>query len=119
MKYCNCTMKINEILRRVRESKELTQQNLADELGVDVTTVNRWESEEGTIKNKMLEQIAKVYNLTVSQIYSYQDNPSLLQEPISVYAKTKRKVSVLMEIDGTATTLEECFLMLKKLNAAI
>lgn len=47
-------MKVNEIIRRLRESKGLTQQNVADDLDIQVGTVIRWEK-EGNIKSEQLE----------------------------------------------------------------
>ena len=37
-------MEMNEIVRRVRENKPLTQENLASAIGVHVTTMIRYES---------------------------------------------------------------------------
>ena len=110
-------MKINEIIRRLRNSRGLTQENIADEIGVHVTTMVRYEN-DGTIPDGKLESLAKALGVTVSDIYAYKDNPSLLSEPMEYY-KTKKKVSITIELDGTAATLNEWLSTLKKINAAL
>lgn len=111
-------MELNEVIRRVREDKGLTQQNVADELSVDVGTIIRWEKVGTKIKSEYLEKLAKVFETTVSELYNYRDNPSLLNEPFQYY-QSQKKVSILVQLDGTSNTLNEWFATLKKLNAAI
>ena len=111
-------MKVNEIIRRLRESKGLTQQNVADDLDIQVGTVIRWEK-EGNIKSEQLERLAKLLSVTVSDIYSYQENPSMLNEPIEFYKSQTKRVSILVQLDGTTNTLNDWFATLKKLNAAL
>jgi transcriptional regulator with XRE-family HTH domain len=109
-------MKVNEVIRRLREDKGLTQQNIADELGVENGTVIRWEK-GGNIKSENLERIAKVLGVTVTDIYSYSENPTLLNEPLAAY--NTHKVQVLVQLDGTTNTLNAWVSTLKKLNAAL
>ena len=110
-------MTINEIIRRLREDKGLTQQNIADDLNVQVGTVIRWEK-DGNIKSEQLEKLAKLLGVTVADIFNYQEKPEMLNEPIEFY-KSQKKVSVLIQLDGTTSTLNDCFATLKKLNAAL
>lgn len=107
-----------EVIRRIRENKDLTQQNIADELGVDKTTIIRWE-QEGNIKTPQLEKLAKAFKMELSDLYKYHSEPLLLSEPHSFYAKAKTKVSIMVELDGSVSTLDSWFATLKKLNAAI
>jgi len=112
-------MTLNEIIRRIRDSKGLTQQNVADELKVDITTINRWESDGASVKNSALQKLAAVFKMSVSDIYAYQDHPQLLKEPISAYKKSQKHISIMIELDGTTDTLNTSFDMLKRLNAAL
>ena len=111
-------MKINEIIRRLREAKGFTQQNIADDLSIQVGTVIRWEK-EGNIKSEQLERIAKLLGVTVADIYSYVENPTMLNEPVEFYKSQQKKVSILVQLDGSTSTLNDWFATLKKLNAAI
>lgn len=63
-------MEWGEIVRRLREQKGLTQQNLADELKVDKTTIVRWE-QDGNIKTPQLEKIARALSMEPSRLYEY------------------------------------------------
>lgn len=111
-------MKINEIIRRLREAKGFTQQNIADDLDIQVGTVIRWEK-NGNIKSSELERLAKILDVTVADIYNYVEHPSMLNEPIEFYKSQQKKVSILVQLDGTTTTLNEWFATLKKVNAAL
>ena len=106
------------IIRRIRESKGLTQQNIADELGVNTTTIIRWE-QEGKIKSDQLEKLAKAFGMEMGDLYAYHNNPLLLNEPLEYYKKAKKDVSVIVHLDGNNNTLNEWIAVLKKLNAAI
>jgi transcriptional regulator with XRE-family HTH domain len=75
-------MTINAILRRLRESKNLSQQNVADELDVNVTSIGRWETDGEEIKNSTLKKLSTLYNVKVSDLYTYEQNPSIFEEPI-------------------------------------
>jgi len=115
----NCTnMNWGELIRRIREQKELTQQNLADELKVHKSTVIRWE-QKGKIKAPMLEKIADAFSMKLADLYSYHSNPTLIEDPISYYGKGKSKVSIVVELDGSLGTLDEWLTMLKRINNAI
>jgi transcriptional regulator with XRE-family HTH domain len=113
-------MELNEIVRRVRENRSLTQQNVAEEIGVNVSTINRYESSGAKIPVGKLEDIAKALKTTVSDLYAYKENPALLEEPLQFFYKNARKqVSITVQLDGTTETLNEWFSTLKKINSAI
>lgn len=110
-------MEWGEIIRRIRQDKGLTQENVADELGVDKTTIIRWE-QSGKIKADQIEKLAKVFGVELSQLYAYHTEPSLLEDPLAYY-KTKTKITVTVELDGSLDTLHQWFATLKKVNAAL
>lgn len=84
-------MKWGAVIRRIREDKGMTQQNIADELGVNVTTIVRWEQEDN-IKTPQLEKIAKALGVKLSDLYSYHTNPSLLEDPLTLYLATAARL---------------------------
>lgn len=110
-------MEWGDIIRRIRQDKGLTQENVAEELGVDKTTIIRWE-QSGKIKADQLEKLAKVFGIELAQLYAYHTEPSLLEDPLAYY-KAKTKVSITIELDGSMDTLNQWFATLKKLNAAL
>ena len=58
----------SERLRQYRRSKNLTQQELADRLGVSNKTISRWESEGGYPDVPLLVPLARVLGVTVDDL---------------------------------------------------
>lgn len=58
----------SERLRQYRRSKDLTQQELADRLGVSNKTVSRWESEGGYPDVPLLVPLARALGVTVDDL---------------------------------------------------
>ena len=55
-------------LKELRESKNLTQSELAYKLGVSNGCVGMWESTEQTPKSSMLIKIADYFNVTIDEL---------------------------------------------------
>jgi len=65
-------MKLGDRIRLLRIGSNLSQDNLADEIGVDKSTIVRYEkgTNRRSIPANQLEKIAKVFNLTLSELFS-------------------------------------------------
>ena len=114
-------MELGDIVRRLREDKDLTQENLAKMVGMPTNTIHRYENDyKDRIPLDRLERIAKALQTNMAALYSYKENPQLLRDPINyVQELHTQKVSILVELDGTVETLNTWFNTLKKLNAAL
>lgn len=55
-------------LRQWRRAKEITQQGMADMLGVHVNTYQNWEEAPDKISIANAVKIAKIFNLTIGDI---------------------------------------------------
>lgn len=55
-------------LRQWRIAKEITQQGMADMLGVHVNTYQNWEEAPDKISITNAVKIAKIFNLTIDDI---------------------------------------------------
>ena len=55
-------------IRKIRESNELTQEQLADKLGIGRTTVTMWESGESLPRADKLKKLAEILNCTVDEL---------------------------------------------------
>lgn len=55
-------MEFSEKIKKLRKLKNLTQEALANELGITFSTVNRWENNK-TIPNKLTMQVVENYYL--------------------------------------------------------
>lgn len=59
-----------------RESRGLTQEQLADRLGVASMTVSRWETGRAQVTTNVLAAIAEVYGAESEDFYRHPDTPS-------------------------------------------
>ena len=91
-------MKFGDKVRQLRREKRMTQEQLAEKLGVHLNTVNRWEK-----SNDPIDDITKLVNLshelgtTVSYLRGESENaegdPIVLNE--GEYVETKPKIEKL------------------------
>ena len=59
---------LNEVIRTLRKRKGLTQEQLAEHLGISVMTVRRWEWGERTPDVDSLQKISGVLGVSVSDL---------------------------------------------------
>ena len=67
-------IELGENIRKIRELKGFSQQNLADEIKVDQKTISRIEKGEISPKFEMLVSISKVLSVNISQILSFNES---------------------------------------------
>ena len=79
-------------LRRLRLQKNLTQEQLANLLGVSVQSVSRWECGNTLPDVMLLPVIAKLYGVTVDDLYraDAKGYPSCAQRLLAVYEASGR-----------------------------
>lgn len=56
---------------RNEHNPKLTQENLANEMGVTKLTISRWENEEVQIKPDKAQQLAKYFDVSVAYLFGY------------------------------------------------
>jgi transcriptional regulator with XRE-family HTH domain len=61
-------------LRKIRELKGFSQQNLADEINVDQKTISRIEKGDLSPKFETLVSIAKALSINISQLLSFNES---------------------------------------------
>ena len=61
-------MDFGETLKRIREEKNLSQQELAKKLEVAQSTIAMWEASQRTPKLGELNRLARVLNITVNRL---------------------------------------------------
>lgn len=79
-------------LKRLRQSKGMTQEQAADALGVSAQTVSRWECRATLPDVAMLPRIARLYCVTIDDLYreSPEAYENYAQRLGSVYEATRR-----------------------------
>lgn len=79
-------------LRRLRLEKNLTQEQLANILGVSVQSVSRWECGNTLPDVMLLPEIARLYGVTIDDLYraDAKGYPSYAQRLLAVYEASGR-----------------------------
>ena len=72
-------------LKQLRKEKGLTQQKVADEIGVTKRTYIYWENEESQIKTNKASQLADYFGVSVGNLLGYEPE----SEQVSNYQKIK------------------------------
>ena len=67
-------MKINEKIRQLREQHQLSQENMADKLGMSVTSYAKIERGEVRSNLPRLEQISEVFDMDICELLSYGES---------------------------------------------
>ena len=62
-------MNINENIKRLRTERNLTQQEVADQLFVTRQCISRWEGGKTIPDIKSMEQLALVFNCSINDIF--------------------------------------------------
>ncbi len=64
-------LKINETIRTKRRERDLTQEELANMLGVTKAAVSKWENAESYPDITMLPRIAQLFHITMDELFGY------------------------------------------------
>ena len=93
-------MQTGEVIREYRKRKNITQEEMANRLGVTAPAVNKWENGNSQPDIKLLAPIARLLNITLDTLLSFQEE--LTTEEIH---------SIVHEIDAKLTneSYEEAF----------
>ncbi len=77
-------LKMGEFLLNQRKNKNLSQENLAEIIGVTFQAVSKWERGEAIPDILTLEKLAKLYNISIDEIISGQKKEP---QKVSNYSK--------------------------------
>lgn len=64
-------LKIGEKIKAKRKERDLTQEELANMLGVTKAAVSKWENSESYPDVTILPQIAKFFHITMDELFNY------------------------------------------------
>ena len=65
-------MQINEVIRKYRQEKKLTQEEMANRLGVTAPAVNKWESGASMPDISLLAPIARLLDISLDELLSFK-----------------------------------------------
>lgn len=94
-------IKIGTFLKLLRKEKNLTQEQLAEQLGVSNRTVSRWENGNNMPDISLLSEIAEFYDVSIPElIYRERKSENMREEAkevaetMSDYAKAEKETLV-------------------------
>lgn len=70
-------MKINEIIKLKRKELNLTQEQVAEYLGVTTPAVNKWEKGNSYPDITLLTPLARLLRVDLNTLLSFNDEPDL------------------------------------------
>ena len=99
-------MQIGEVIRKYRKNKNMTQEEMANRLGVTAPAVNKWENGNSMPDIMLLAPIARLLGITLDTLLSFREE--LTQEEIN---------NLIIELNNRlkAEPYEEVFLWAKKI----
>ena len=100
-------MQIGKTIRKYRKEKGLTQEEMANRLGVTTPAVNKWENENSYPDIALLAPIARLLGISLDTLLSFQED--LTGEEIT---------AIVLETDQRlkTSTYDEVFLWVKSIN---
>ncbi len=72
-------MQIKEVIRKYRKENNLTQEEMANRLGVSAPAVNKWESGSSMPDITLLAPIARLLHISLDELLSFKENLSDLE----------------------------------------
>ena len=77
-------MNIGSVIRRYRKEAGLTQEEMANRLGVTTPAVNKWENGNSNPDIELLAPIARLLHISLDTLMSFHENltPSEIKEII-------------------------------------
>ena len=91
-------MTMNLMIKNLRKSKGITQEQLADSIGVSLMTVRRWEWGNTAPNSNMLKKLAEVLNTTPENLLNDNTNENVI-------LSTTENISALKDNDAAKKEL--------------
>lgn len=84
-------MQLGEVIRKYRKEKNMTQEEMADRLGVTAPAVNKWENGNSYPDIMLLVPIARLLGISLDTLLSYQAELTC-EEIAEIVQKTDKKL---------------------------
>ena len=93
-------MEIGSVIKKLRQQKQMTQEELADLLCVSVQTVSSWENSVNYPDIVMLPEIAAIFHVTTDYLLGVKGEPKMAKllttkETFQVNSKTEAETMVM------------------------
>ncbi|MBQ8075428.1 MAG: helix-turn-helix transcriptional regulator [Oscillospiraceae bacterium] len=81
-------MKIGAFLKALRKEKNLTQEQLAEQLGVSNRSISRWETGNNMPDSSLLTEIAEFYDVSIPELIYGERKRETMKEDVKEVAET-------------------------------
>ena len=95
-------MNIGDNLRIIRNKKAISQQEVADFLGVDRRTYVRWESGEADIKSPYIPKIAEFLHVEIADLFRNKPSEIVINQHYSENKDSSINGAILLLTDKEA-----------------
>lgn len=105
------TQRIGQRIRAARQDRSMTLQQVVERVGTDTANLSRIERGEYLPRFDMLERLAAVFELRLTELLTYGDAPVQYAEARDLPLGRLRDVAALQDgtpVAGTAQTLGRC-----------
>ena len=94
-------MQMKDVIRQKRRERGLTQEQVAERLGVSAPAVNKWESGASYPDITLLSALARLLETDLNELFCFREN--LTKEEITGYAN---EIGEIARKDGVEKALE-------------
>ena len=107
-------LKIADIITQKRRSKNITQEELAEHMGVSKAAVSKWEKQQSYPDISLLPQLASYFNISIDELMGYQPQMSVedihrLYAELSMEFSTKPFDEVISRCRDIVKKYYSCF----------
>lgn len=102
-------------LKKARNRKQLTQEQVAKRLGIDFTTISKYENDKSQPDNEILQKLASLYDISVDWLLS--GNNKREEERINRLIINGREEDLLEDEAGHLEESLEMYRLLKEKRA--
>jgi|SRR5688572_4437062 len=108
---------LGEKLKAVRVRNKMTQEQVADRLGISLSSYQRYESSKSSIDFQLIVKLARLYNITLDELYHYGDPAkSIVEDTSQSYMRSQKRIDIVVQLDGSENTLNLWVEKLKAIN---
>ena len=93
-------------IKRLRENKNVTQEDLAAWLGVSRQAISMWEAEKRDLKASTLKKIANVFGVSIDDLLQLEADKSITRKENDMFKKRKtlKKTKTKFQLDAPQAT---------------
>ncbi|HLV23268.1 MAG TPA: helix-turn-helix transcriptional regulator [Moheibacter sp.] len=105
-------MSVGKNLRRLRSQTKFSQNDIAEQLGIDRKTYANWESEANDVKSEFIPKLATIFDVEISELFRQASTEIVINQQNSDNKDTSINGIILLLSDKEA--VEQLIEVLKK-----